>query len=43
MLFQGPRLRTSRAGARYRAFTRSVSPARPPNQTCDFHRIRLSA
>jgi hypothetical protein len=31
-----------RAGARCWSFDRSVSPARPPNRTCDFHRIRLS-
>jgi hypothetical protein len=30
-----------RTGARCRAFTRSVSPARPPNRTCTFPRIRL--
>ncbi len=31
-----------RAGAPCRRFGRWVSPARPPNRTCDFHRIRLS-
>jgi hypothetical protein len=31
-----------RTGARCRAFARSVSPARPPNRTCTFLRIRLS-
>jgi len=33
---------SGRTGARCRPFGRSVSPARPPNRTCDFHRIRLS-
>src|SRR5215203_1775695 len=31
-----------RAGAPCPAFTGWVSPARPPNRTCDSHRIRLS-
>ncbi len=31
-----------RTGAPCRDFARSVSPARPPNRTCDSHRIRLS-
>ena len=31
-----------RDGARCRCYRRSVSPTRPPNRTCDFHRIRLS-
>ena len=31
-----------RARARCRPFSRSVSLTRPPNRTCDFHRIRLS-
>ena len=31
-----------RTGARCRPLSRSVSPARPPNRTCDSHRIRLS-
>src|ERR671918_954895 len=31
-----------RDGARCRRYRRSVSPTRPPNRTCDFHRIRLS-
>jgi len=34
---------SGRTGARCRPFGRSVSPARPPNRTCDFHRIRLSS
>src|SRR5215207_573030 len=32
----------SRAGARCQRFGWSVSPARSPNRTCGFHRIRLS-
>ena len=32
----------SRTGARCQHLGRSVSPARSPNRTCDFHRIRLS-
>src|SRR3954466_11917459 len=32
-----------RAAARCRSLDRSVSAARLPNPTCDFHRIRLSA
>ena len=37
-----PLNRLGRAGARCRSFDRSVSPARSPNRTCGFHRIRLS-
>jgi len=39
----GPR-RTcrGRAEAQWRPLDRPVSPARPPNRTCDSHRIRLS-
>ena len=32
----------SRTGARCQRFGWSVSPARSPNRTCGFHRIRLS-
>ena len=32
----------SRAGARCQHLGWSVSPARSPNRTCGFHRIRLS-
>ena len=32
-----------RAGARCRRYRRSVSPTRPPNRTCPFLSIRLSA
>ncbi len=34
--------RWDRTGARCQLLGWSVSPARPPNRTCDFHRIRLS-
>ena len=34
--------RWDRTGARCKSLDRFVSPARPPNRTCDFHRIRLS-
>ena len=40
---QRPRQRCrGRASAPCRPFSRWVSLARPPNRTCDFHRIRLS-
>jgi len=41
-LFTVYRYQLGRPGARYRDYSRPVSPGRPPNRTCDSRRIRLS-